>query len=372
MSASVVGGRPISWQASADDVGWRTYKVRWLVAADKTDGLPTILNASGLPSVGSSLSLSGFTGSDSWAWCRPEVNVRIAPQIQEGDPAQYYVVETTYSNKPRWRCQDLDISNPLLEPQKISGTFRMAQKEMRVNLDGKRLVYSSGQEITGPIIMMDYAAPSIHIEQNVGSLGLSTFSAMINTVNDRTIWGVPARFLKMTGASWERKIYGRCGYYYTRSFDFEVNNFTIDDNGDLIGWDKVIYDASTQVLLGHWHTRARTTVGGVDQADPDYGKYIIDGGTWYTMDGDPPPDTGGVANVLKIPQKDVGVYRDMNGAYTRCDLDGHGLPAYAEWKQVDPETGAVLKTGTAGARATAILQFHRESNFLLLGIPTVL
>jgi hypothetical protein len=369
MSASVVGDRPISWLADTDDVGWRTYKVRWLVSASKTDSLPNVLNASGLPSIGSGLSLTGFTGSDSWAWCRPEASVRIAPQIKEGDPAQYYVVETTYSNKPRWRCQDLEISNPLLEPQRISGGFRQAQKEMRTNLDGKKLVYSSGQPITGPQVMMDYAAPSVHVEQNVGSLALSTITMMVNTVNDRTIWGVPARFMKLAGVMWERKVYGRCGYYYTRSFDFEVNNFTVDKNGDLIGWDKEVYDGSTQVLRGYWYPQAVLPNG---NADPDKDKYIIDGTTYRTVDTNIEPTGTGVADVLKVPQSDVIAYRDRNGAYSQCALDGHGLPANTNWKQVDPTTGAVLRSGTTGDPATAILQFHRESNFLLLGIPTVL
>jgi len=301
----------------------------------------------------------------------------------------------------------LEISNPLLEPQRISGSFRQAQKEMRTNLDGKQLVYSSGQPITGPLVMMDYAAPSVHVEQNVGSLALNTITTMVNTVNDRTIWGVPARFMKLTGVSWERKIYGRCGYYYTRSFDFEVNNFTVDKNGDLIGWDKEIYDSSTQILTGHWYTQAQLANG---DADPDYGKYIIDGNTYKTVNYWTPRtryevgDTvqveshsnafytctyghtsgstfsssfwsmespSGIANVLSIPQKDVIAYRDMNGAYTRCYLDGHGLPANTQWKQVDKD-GTVLQSGTSGDPATGLLQFNRESNFLLLGIPTVL
>ena len=368
MSATVLGG-PRSWQVDRDDFGYRTYKVRWMVQAAKTDSPATVMSASGLPRIGDSFNISGFSGYDQWAWCRPEMTVRIA-NTPEGDPVQHYIVENTFSNKIRWRCSDLSYGNPLLEPMKISGTFGREQKQMPYDKDGNYLVYSSGIPITGTAMTRDFAKPIVRIQQNVSSLGLSTFSAMINTLNDRPLWGLPARFIKLTNAPWERRIMGMCGYYYTRTFEFEIDNYTFDHNGTKIGWDREIRDMTTMVLRGQWHTNEKHPSG---NPDLDYGVFIMDGDIYQTTyDPDEVDVEKGIADAHHVPMGATTRYRDMNNELAPCMLDGHGRPANAKWKWIDRGSVIPKEKGTTGNVALAIIQHFKESNFLLLGVPTTL
>lgn len=347
--ASVVGG-PTTWRAEQDDDGFRTYRITHRVQAEYTESPAAVMLASGLPTVGSPFRITGFTGYDDWVWCRPEMSVTI-DQEKLGEPAAYYLVENVYSDK--WeqgkskRCNNTPVGDPLLEPQKVSGSFVRAQWEAKYDKDGVRLVTSANEPITGPGVTFDYVKPTIRIEQNVGNLGLSTFAAMVNTVNASALWGLPARCIKLANAPWERKVYGSCYFFYTRTFEFEVDNYNKDKDGNLIGFDREVYDAGSMCLRGQWMTDSTVTA--------TYGKYKILADQTSTDPG----------TILTAPQSYFMAYKDMNNEAARVFLDGHGRPA-----NVGLLSAAGASLGTAGAPATAICKYHRESNFLLLGVPT--
>jgi hypothetical protein len=342
--ASIYGDGPITWRADRDDEGFRTYRVTYRVKAAVTESPAAVMIASGLPTIGSQFSLAGYSGVDQWCWCRPEINIRI-DQEKTGDPAVFYLVECVFSNK--WedgkslRCNNTPIEDPLMEPMKVSGSFSRAQWEAKYDQNGAHLVTSANEPITGPGVTFDYVKPSVRIEQNVASLGLSTFAEMVNTVNAFPLWGVPARCVRLTNAPWERKVHGSCGFFYTRIFEFEVDYYNHDKNGNPIGFDKEVYDSGSMCLRGQWVT---------DKDSSDYGKYKILAGVTSTT-----PET-----VLTIPQSDFMSYKDMNNEHARVFLDGHGRPANA----------ALVGGGTAGGPYSVVLKYHRESDFLLLGIPT--
>jgi hypothetical protein len=349
--AEVLGG-PVTWNCSRDDEGFRTYKVTWRVKAEVTESPVAVMLASGLPSIGTALYIIGFTGIDYGVWCRPEMSVRI-DQEKTGDPAQYYLVECTYSNN--WksgksqRCQNTSIDDPLLEPMKISGSFSKGQYLARYDKDKLRLVTSANETLYGPDCTFDYAKPTVHIEQNVGSLGLSTFAGMVNTVNDRPLWGVPTRCVKLVHASWDRKVYGQCNFFYTRAFEFEIDCYNKDTNGNLIGFDKEISDSGEKMLRGEWQTHEKLANG---SPNPDYGAYKILCSTKATTS----------SNLSTISEGDLVRVKDMNGEYSRMLLDGKGRPANA--RLIDAGGDSV-----AGPNATKVLQYYQESNFLMLGIP---
>ena len=117
------------------------------------------------------------------------------------------------------RCNTTSIENPLAEPQKVSGTFIKYTRELVWDKDGDLLIYSSHEPIKGGDVEFDRNRPSVRVEQNVSGLGLATFAAMVDTLNDATLWGLVARCIKLDNVSWERKLYGVCTYYYTRIFD---------------------------------------------------------------------------------------------------------------------------------------------------------
>jgi hypothetical protein len=304
------------------------------------------MNASGLPTLGSSFQISGYSGTDSWVWCRPELSVRIH-QEREGDPAVYYLVEVTYSNKVESgqsrRCQNTSVDDPLMEPMKIGGSFGRTQWEAKYDKDGVRLVTSANEPITGPGVTFDYVRPTVRIEQNVANLGLASFANMVNTVNSAPLWGCPARCVKLANASWERRVYGKCGFFFTRSFEFEIDYYNCDKYGNAIGFDKEVYDSGSKCLRGKWIT---------DTTDSFYGRFKLLSSISAT---DP-------STILNTPESQFMTYKDMNNENARVFLDGYGRPANV----------SLAPSGQSGPPASAICRYYKESNFLLLGIPTSL
>jgi len=182
-----------------------------------------------------------------WAFCKPTLVVSVH-QEREGDPTKLWKVENTYSTKPSKRCQDESIEDPLLEPQKVSGGFVKYTEEATEDRNGVAIKSSSHEMFRGAQVEFDANRPTVRIEQNTARLGLATFTEMIDTVNDRTLWGLAARKIKLSNITWSRNLYGQCNFYFTRNFEFDINFNTFDRklidegtkvlNPDLVGADK--------------------------------------------------------------------------------------------------------------------------------------
>lgn len=229
MSASMQG--VINWDGSRDDEGHRIYKLKSLVkTTDSGDGPNIVMFASGLPAVGTSWAYGN--GSDAWAFCLPNMTVQRHPTLKQGERGKWWIVDQTFSTKPLKRCQDTSIENPLAEPPKLSGSFARYKERLEKRLDGTLILSSSHEQIQG--LEKDANRPSVVIEMNYPSLGLSTFAPMINTVNSTPMWGLPAKRVMLVQAAWTRNVYGTCGYYYTVRYEFEVryDGFIITDIAD--------------------------------------------------------------------------------------------------------------------------------------------
>lgn len=351
----------LNWRADRDSYGYRTYVVTYLVNAAVTESPVAVMTASGLPTIGNLFSLEGYTGSDTWCWCRPELSMRIHDGIP-GDPAEWYEVDITFSNQPLRRCNEFTIQNPLLEPQKISGSYLRTQWETLFDKNNYRVVTSVNEPIQGPKVTFDYVKPTVRIEQNIAALGLYTFSGMVNTVNEEPMWGCPERTVKLTNVTWDRKIWGVCTFYYTRIFDFEVDIYAHDRYNTLIGHDREVFDSGSLCLNGGWIT---------DLADPNKGAWKLRTDVTYTTQD----------SLLTLGPGDIIAYKDLNHELNRVFLDGHGRPANTK---IVTSAGAVLTgtgytaapytdaSGKTGPPASTTLQFYRESNFFILGIPTTL
>lgn len=294
---------PLSWNMSRDKEGHRDYNLKLLVqASSATEGPNGIMNASGAPTIGSPWSYDG--DSDYWAKCWPTLKVN--PRLT-GEPNLWWEVDYLFSTKPLSRCQDESIEDPLDEPMKISGSFSRYSKKTEVDRNGKLIKSSSHEVIDG--IEKDANRPTVIIEQNVLDLGLDTFAAMVNTLNDAPLWDLNERCIMLTNAPWERKLYGLCNFYFTRRFEFEIryDGFDLSDIADA-GFKKFDKNAFAD--------------NAVNRADPT--KYII------AKDG----------NGENPPRKIL--------------LDGTGDPL------TDPLNPIFLPT----------VEVADQSNFLLLGIPT--
>ena len=317
MTASVIG-KQITWSASRDDEGYRNYKITHLVKSDVLDGPQVVMGASGLPTTGSAWNFDNDL--DPWAFCLPALSVSIHKE-KKGDKNRYWLVENTFSSKPQDRCQDETIEDPLLEPQKVSGSFVKYTEEAVKDRFGEHIQSSSHEQIRGPQVEFDANRPDVHIGQNVANLELDVFSEMVDTVNDAPLWGLGIRRIKLSNVAWERKLYGLCNFYYTRSLSFDINFDT---------FDRIIRDEGTKVLPGKW-INVKTNP------------------TWEAEAG---MDKDNPSIFVR--------FKDSRGEIARVILDGVGNPATS-----------LLQTGTGSLTDAGEIdvEYYPESNFLLLGIP---
>lgn len=288
----------LKWSATRDQEGHREYKITFLASTDDPDDGPaTLLSASGLPTIGSAW---GFGNDiDPWALCWP--NATITPMVNN-EPNQWWYIEQMFTTKPIWRCQSATIDNPLDEPVQVSGSFVKYVAEAEYDRNGDAITNSSHQPYTGAVVEVDHNRPTVNISKNFSSNQLSVFASMVDTVNDATLWGLPARRVKLANVSWERKYYGVCTAYYTANYEFEIR---------YEGFDKIIADKGTHVYIGSGNTN-------------DPANYIL-------------------------------------------NVDIHGNPKGI--KQLDG-SGSELAHNASPYFHT--FEIYRESNFLLLGIPTSL
>ena len=198
------------------------------------------------------------------------------------------------------------------------------QREAAFNRFGERIVSSSFEQIRGNQVEFYESTDSVIIEQNVPLLGLPIFTAMKNTVNIATLWGMAPRCVKLGKVSWERQILGTCSYYYTRKLEFGINSRT---------WDRDVPDEGDKVIDGKWIKNPTT-------------------GNWE-WEIKKKPD-----NITEIDRSDPRNYiraKDPHDQPFHVQLDGNGAP---------------LKFGDPPAKIH--VEKYTESNFLLLGIPTVI
>lgn len=316
-----------TWSAKRDNEGHRDYTVKHLVetttpyqwGTDSGDGPETISSAANLPAIGDIWSFGN--DSDSWAFCHPERSIEPYGAVTIGDPIAWYLITSNFSTKPLKRCMTEEWGDPLLEPDRVSGSFILYQKEATKDRFGDPIDNSAFEIFRGPQVEFDSPRAQVKISQNSATLDLPTIRSIYNHVNDDIMWGMPARSIKLSGFDWEEAWYGICTYYYKRNFVFDVCN----DDDDL--FDRDLLDEGTKCIRGHW--------------DNTTGAWVL-----TKIAGDWPDNTN--------PQH-FDRYKDRNGENARVILDGKGYPANAVIQQ---GTGGVAGTGTDSSDAAG--QIHVE------------
>lgn len=338
MTVSVVGG-PRTVKAERDEMGYRTYTIVHICQGGNTDGPANVMQCAGLPQIGDSWAFA--TGdNDVWVWCTPYMSISIHEE-KEGDPVEFWRAEQKFTNKPMKRCNETQIEDPLSEPQKVSGSFVKYTQEVYRDRFNNPIKSSSHEILRGPGVEFDFNRPNVKIEQNVGSLELPLFMSKVDHVNDSPLWGAPARCVKLSAASWERKLFGVCSYYFTRSFDFDV---------DFNTFDRWLLDEGNKCLYGEWAKNAADMANSCRIDLPDAGSL------WKLLCiNSEPPDKDNPQHFIR--------YKDRNGEVGRCILNGKGEPA-----SLDP--GDATGTGGSGQPGYIYVEYYPETNFLELGIPT--
>ena len=311
---------PYEVSATRTKEGHREYKVKSKVQSGVNDGPSNVMTCPGLYAIGSTYSIR--SDSDSWAFCWPTMSITKHGSWAEGEKVLLWNVEQTFSTEPLWRCNTTQIQDPLQEPIKLSGGFVKYTREASVDMNNLPITNSAWELFRGQQNEWDANRPNVHVEMNQASLGLSTFSQMIDTVNNAPLWGLPVRCIKLSSASWERKLFGVCSYYYTVGYDFDVMYET---------FDRYLIDTGNRVIQGSWGTDGKWAVA--------------------TINGSP-------ANVNDPTHFMTAI--DRSGNPTEIVLDGYGRP----WDS----TG----TGSTSSPGVKLVQYYPASNFLLLNVPTSL
>lgn len=322
--ASVLLNGQRTWSCTRDKDGHREYKVTFLVRCLPTDGPATALRAPGLPRRGSIWNID--SDLDPWAWCRWDADVK--PLIDK-EKNTFFEITYTFSSKPldTKACKEQQPDNPLLLPQEVSFETEKSSREAAYDRFGLPVLSSSWELLRGKAVEFDHTSVIVFVKQNVARLGLSTLIPMLNTLNDRPLWDLPARKIRFAAFNAQPKFHGNCYRYYERSLRFECDNE---------GFDRDVMDEGTKALNGKWNS---TT------------------GAWQLLPiNDSPP------NFLN-PQHFCR-FKDRKGENCRVILDGAGLPA-----GVNVTVGTGSGTGAIGAPGNIHVEKYGESNLLLLGIP---
>lgn len=299
-----------SWKVSRDNEGHRTYKVRFRIqgqsSADSLLGPAAVLQTLGLPVYGEVWAIN--SDLDVYAYCKQDVDIE--PVVDDGDPVPQWDATYTFSTLAESkRCHENQIDDPLLVPDRVSGDSIRYTQEETTDRFGNPLRTSSHEQLRGPQVEFDHSRDQVVVEQNVADLELATLVAMRDTVNSTEQWGLPARCIKLSSFSWERKYYGTCQVYYTRRLTFETNLVTDPYTGAISsGWDRDLLDEGTKVLHGHWSS------GTVGTGSPATDEWVLD-----NIDGKAPDPS----NPGHFDQ-----FKDRNGENARVVLNGAGRPAF--------------------------------------------
>lgn len=223
MAGKILPGRYKNWNLSRDDVGHRTYKITHCVKALVDDGPQVVLNTPGLPQIGDFWSFDNDL--DFAAFCTP--NIKITPQTPN-EPNEIWFVENTFTTRDSQRCQDQSIENPLLEPPRISGGSIKYTKPARRDRFGKLIKSSSNEFLKGSELEFDDNRPQVKIGLNLAFLNLGLLADFMDKLNDRPLWELGPRKVKLSAAPWSRNYFGLCFLYYSIDMTFDINFDTFD------------------------------------------------------------------------------------------------------------------------------------------------
>lgn len=310
MTIRVLGPIRREGERSEED-GHRDYQITFLVeTTDQLDGPQAVTFASGLPAIGSAWTYGN--DSDVGAYCTPYIKIQPSGRQKSDDPVFYWELQYRFTSRPLKNCQTSGYDNPILRPDKVSGSFVERQRKVRKDRNGNALLTTSKEEVEAEV---EASFPTVRIEQYWGLLELPTLAQMVGGVNDSSLWGLAARTIKLGNVSWEKNQFGTCFNYYTRSLEFEIDYGT---------WDRSDIPNKGQKMIR--------------------GKWTESGGTYsYTVDSG-----ASVSNAFD--------YIDA------VDVRGNSVENY-----LNTSTGAPSSSETF----LPTKELRNEYNFLALGIPTI-
>lgn len=387
---------PIYWDLKRDQDGHRTYTIRHRVKGDIGEGPAAALQCPGLPQAGDAWIVENDV--DLWAWFRLDAKVTAAV---DDEPCPHFIVEQTASTLPTSRCSDGQIEDPLLEPDQVSGGITKYTVEADTDVFGLSITNSAWEQIRGPQNEWEVSRNVIRITQNVPDLEESLWMPMNDTLNDAPLWGFPTRSIRLTISAWEKKYYGLCEFYYTRTLELEPWVVEDPENpGSLLsGWDRDILDEGTKALNGRWNQDGEWELidiagGPPDPLNPSHFKRLTDREgnpmTVLLKDGVPinaeiPCFTrtgsvvadGLVVSMESTDSIEVGMTVEGPGIADGTTVTLVVEDELIEISEVATETvsqASLMFCDLAGGSERGFIHvaYYKASNFLLLGVPLTL
>jgi hypothetical protein len=221
------------------------------------------MNASGLSAIGSLWNWNDGEETDSYLFCHPDLDAtKLGP---ENEPGEYWKVKQKFSTKPIGESQGA-FDNPFDQPPKTSGSFTRLTKKVWRDKDGAK-VASSSHELYDDF-EVDNSRPTVSITLTLPSLPLTTYGAMIDTVNIAVLWGVAVRCIKLSNVSWSRTYNNNYGFVYEVTFEFEISWGT---------FDYITWDHGTKVLKPGGTLTDPTHFNNYQDANGNLGMTLLDG-----------------------------------------------------------------------------------------------
>lgn len=308
----------IDWGGGRERDLHRNYWVKFLVETDDpNDGPSVISDAPDLPSIGAAWTYGNE--NDSYALCQADYECETVIKREKN---LWWVLKYTFTTRLIPLCAIVKITNPISQPDQISGSFVNYQELTHQDRDGGYILSSSLEPI---FVNKDKHRATVNISQVGLNLQLPIFTQMINTLNDAPLWGLSTRCIKLRNVPWKAMYWNVCTKYYQRTLQFDIKFDTFDESK--------IPDMGSRVI------------------DPTKPGYVADRCT----------STGTGTGVETLdrtnPENFMRPLDDRGNVLQRVPLDGNGemcLDPYVHQHFIDT------------------VQLYGESNFLLLGIPTSL
>ena len=321
---------PVDWGGAYDNEGHREFWIKFKVVCEPGEGPAAAAIAPGLPvqngCYGSEWNfgadLGGVGDIDLWCWCMPkrEIERDTTEPVASFFSNQYFHVTFHFSTRPPSmdlrRFANIPIMDPILEPQKVNGSWVKEKIEITIDRFGLPIHNSAWQVIRGPQVEFDKSRGNVTIVQNRLTLDLPLLNFLKDSLNSDWLWGCPPRSIKFTPGPWETKWYGACSFYYTRQLEFEIR-MRLSQRQQTVGdvtvttllivgdWDRDVLDEGTKVLKGHWGDAFGTAAN----------NWVLD-----DING-APPNPADPTHFIR--------FKDRQDENTNVVLDGSGKPAGA-------------------------------------------
>jgi hypothetical protein len=255
-------------------------------------------------------------GNDShpFAVCLPGQTVERHSSVQEGSPSTYWTVKQKYSTRgipPTQKSGD-----PLSRDPEVSGSFERYRKEVEFDRHGARLISTSFEPLQGEAREREFFHPVVNVTVVESTLNLSIYSQAMNSLNDSTLWGLPARHIQLSSFSWSEEKYGASKYY----------KISMGFRADFEGFDKE----------------------------------AVNGGQMALPPGTTPSDAVAIVGPLGLP-----LYQNPK-AYVKIRDDHQNVGIYQNLSLL----GLVEEDPSLVVKKT--VEHYDEFNFLLLGVPAIL